>query len=260
MGLKASPGDPSVYVSPSGLRWGLANGSQYQEAHRITHVLVHCFPADASKIGPHSIFTLPPRDVVQLIDDTWRAGPAALPDKPVVYIVDTGRVIGTAAAWITITLSESRPPDPAKMAVVGAMVAGTYVLIGAILTKWLPEPKRNALSAVYAMARRVDDIGDGDLTPARKRAELARARDVATAPAEFPDDPVAVALADAARRLPIPLAALHQAGSLVLLTSLLWWRGRIPTTLRPSNLTQYLWAQQTKQIRPVRTRVLRRSN
>ncbi len=25
-----------------------------------------------------------------------------------------GRVIGTAAAWFTITLSESRPPDPAR--------------------------------------------------------------------------------------------------------------------------------------------------
>ena len=55
-----------------------------------------------------------------------------------------GRVIGTAAAWITITLSESRPPDPAKMATVGAMVAGTYVLIGALLTQWLPEPKQTA--------------------------------------------------------------------------------------------------------------------
>ena len=52
-----------------------------------------------------------------------------------------GRVIGTAAAWLTITLSESRPPDPAKMAVVGAMVAGAYALVGAALTQWLPEPK-----------------------------------------------------------------------------------------------------------------------
>ncbi len=54
-----------------------------------------------------------------------------------------GRVIGTAAAWLTITLSESRPPDPAKMAVVGAMVAGTYALVGAVLTHWLPEPKQD---------------------------------------------------------------------------------------------------------------------
>ncbi|HEX7034911.1 MAG TPA: hypothetical protein VF210_04020, partial [Pseudomonadales bacterium] len=51
-----------------------------------------------------------------------------------------GRILGTAAAWITITLSESRPPDPAKMAVVSACVAGAYALIGAVLTHWLPEP------------------------------------------------------------------------------------------------------------------------
>jgi MFS family permease len=56
-----------------------------------------------------------------------------------------GRVIGTAAAWITITLSASTPPSPARIAVMGACVAGTYVLIGAILTRWLPEPKEGAL-------------------------------------------------------------------------------------------------------------------
>jgi len=57
-----------------------------------------------------------------------------------------GRVIGTAAAWITITLSASTTPSPAKIAVVGGCVAGVYVLIGAILTRWLPEPKEGALS------------------------------------------------------------------------------------------------------------------
>jgi MFS family permease len=56
-----------------------------------------------------------------------------------------GRVIGTAAAWFTLTFSESRPPDPAKIAMVGAAVAGTYALIGAIATSWLPEPPRDAV-------------------------------------------------------------------------------------------------------------------
>ncbi len=51
-----------------------------------------------------------------------------------------GRVIGTAAAWFTITLSESNPPSAAKMAVMAAVVAGVYALIGAVLTQWLPEP------------------------------------------------------------------------------------------------------------------------
>ncbi len=55
-----------------------------------------------------------------------------------------GRVIGTAAAWFTITLSAATPPNPAKIAIVGAAVAGTYVLVGAILTRWLPEPKEQA--------------------------------------------------------------------------------------------------------------------
>ncbi len=51
-----------------------------------------------------------------------------------------GRVIGTAAAWFTITFSQSTPPDPTKIAVVGAIVAGCYALLGVILTQWLPEP------------------------------------------------------------------------------------------------------------------------
>jgi MFS family permease len=52
-----------------------------------------------------------------------------------------GRVIGTAAAWFTITLSESKPPSPEKIAIMSALVAGTYALVGAVLTHWLPEPK-----------------------------------------------------------------------------------------------------------------------
>ena len=54
-----------------------------------------------------------------------------------------GRILGTAAAWMTITLSAATPPNPAKIAVVGACVAGAYTLIGVLLTQWLPEPKEN---------------------------------------------------------------------------------------------------------------------
>lgn len=53
-----------------------------------------------------------------------------------------GRVIGTAAAWFTISLSQSTPPDPGKMAIAGAVVAGLYALVGAIVTHWLPEPSK----------------------------------------------------------------------------------------------------------------------
>lgn len=56
-----------------------------------------------------------------------------------------GRVLGTAAAWFTITFSAATPPSASKIAIVGAAVAGVYILIGAILTRWLPEPKHDEL-------------------------------------------------------------------------------------------------------------------
>jgi len=52
-----------------------------------------------------------------------------------------GRVLGTAAAWFTLTFSKAVPPDPVKIALVAAVVAGAYALVGALLTQWLPEPK-----------------------------------------------------------------------------------------------------------------------
>ena len=52
-----------------------------------------------------------------------------------------GRVLGTAAAWLTLTFSAATPPDPVRIALVGAGVAGAYALVGAILTHWLPEPE-----------------------------------------------------------------------------------------------------------------------
>jgi phytoene synthase len=74
----------------------------------------------------------------------------------------------------------------------------------------LPPVKRRALSAVYAMARRIDDIGDGGLPEAEKLRLLAQARKDATAPDPGSDDLVQVALADAAARLPIPLDAFGE--------------------------------------------------
>jgi MFS family permease len=51
-----------------------------------------------------------------------------------------GRVLGTAAAWLTLTFSAAKPPDPAKIATVGAMVAAGYAIVGFLLTQLLPEP------------------------------------------------------------------------------------------------------------------------
>ena len=78
----------------------------------------------------------------------------------------------------------------------------------------LPADKRRALSAVYAFARRVDDIGDGSLPAADKLTALAAARASVTGlggpAAAAATDPVLVALADAARRFEIPLSAFGE--------------------------------------------------
>ncbi|MFC4048824.1 presqualene diphosphate synthase HpnD [Actinomadura syzygii] len=75
----------------------------------------------------------------------------------------------------------------------------------------LPAPKRRALSAVYAFARRIDDIGDDhDAPPDTRLARLADERARLTRIADHPDDPVLVALADAARDHPIPLDAFGE--------------------------------------------------
>jgi phytoene synthase len=71
----------------------------------------------------------------------------------------------------------------------------------------LPRPKRQAIAAIYAFARQVDDVADGGLPADDKRArlhELHAALD--SAPGE---NAMLVALADARSRYPIPDAALH---------------------------------------------------
>ena len=76
--------------------------------------------------------------------------------------------------------------------------------------KLLPPAKRKALSAVYAFARRVDDIGDGDEPAGRRLAGLAGVRDQLGRLDRPGDDPVLVALADAALRTDLPIPAFHE--------------------------------------------------
>jgi 15-cis-phytoene synthase len=73
----------------------------------------------------------------------------------------------------------------------------------------LPDRKRSALCAVYALARRIDDIGDGDLPVTAKFTELEAVRASLTSPADSAD-PVLLAVADAARRFPVPLEAFEE--------------------------------------------------
>jgi 15-cis-phytoene synthase len=65
----------------------------------------------------------------------------------------------------------------------------------------LPRPKRQAIAAIYAFARRVDDIADGDLPAEEKRPRLEELR---AALDTNPADPVFVALQDARDRFGIP--------------------------------------------------------
>ena len=73
----------------------------------------------------------------------------------------------------------------------------------------LPPDKRAALCALYALARRIDDIGDGDLPLAQKQTALADLRkDLGRM--DDADDPVLLAVADAARRYPVPLDCFEE--------------------------------------------------
>jgi phytoene synthase len=69
--------------------------------------------------------------------------------------------------------------------------------------------QRRATCAVYAFARRIDDIGDGEFDPLEKLQLLDGAsralRELSTAS----DDPVIVALADAHARFSLPIDALE---------------------------------------------------
>jgi phytoene synthase len=70
----------------------------------------------------------------------------------------------------------------------------------------LPPPKRRAMCAVYAFARRVDDIGDGEQPIERRRELLAAIR---AELGEADGSPMRLALADAESRFALPRDALE---------------------------------------------------
>ncbi|MEV8409837.1 presqualene diphosphate synthase HpnD [Streptomyces niveus] len=79
----------------------------------------------------------------------------------------------------------------------------------------LPAEKRQAMSALYAFSRRVDDIGDGTLEAGAKQSRLEDTRAllgrIRSGRVEEDDtDPVAVALTDAASRFELPLGGLDE--------------------------------------------------
>ncbi len=68
----------------------------------------------------------------------------------------------------------------------------------------LPRPKFEALCAIYAFAREIDDIGDGTLDDTTKLAELARARMAIEQLDGGTPGPVLSALAHVERSFPLP--------------------------------------------------------
>jgi phytoene synthase len=73
----------------------------------------------------------------------------------------------------------------------------------------LPPDKRDALCAIYALARRIDDIGDGELPAPAKLEQLDAVRTSLTR-LTTSDDAVLLALHDATRRFPVPLDAFGE--------------------------------------------------
>jgi 15-cis-phytoene synthase len=72
----------------------------------------------------------------------------------------------------------------------------------------LPPDKRRGLAVIYAFARRIDDIGDGTLPAQDKLEQLEQARRSIT---DLPgDDQVLLALADVAKRYPVPVEAFGE--------------------------------------------------
>jgi phytoene synthase len=74
----------------------------------------------------------------------------------------------------------------------------------------LQRPERRALSAVYALARRIDDIGDGDGSPDGKLAGLQRVRKEIDPIDPQTRDPVLMAVADAAARYRLPMSCFAE--------------------------------------------------
>lgn len=74
----------------------------------------------------------------------------------------------------------------------------------------LDPSRRKALSAVYAMARRVDDIGDEPGDNVTKLHALADLRQLILSATSSTNDAVLTALHDAASRFPIPLQAFGE--------------------------------------------------
>lgn len=74
----------------------------------------------------------------------------------------------------------------------------------------LHPPERRALSAVYALARRIDDLGDDEGDPEDKLAALEGVRRELGGDLRASSDPVLAAIGDATARYELPLSAFDE--------------------------------------------------
>ena len=74
----------------------------------------------------------------------------------------------------------------------------------------MKKPERRALSAVYALARRIDDVGDGTAAPEEKLSGLQTIRKEIEPIDPQTSDPVLVAVADASRRYGLPMSCFGE--------------------------------------------------
>jgi hypothetical protein len=79
-----------TWRTPAGVDYG--PGSIH--GNRVKHVLDHAEPNPAKKA--HTVFNVGRARVLGLVDEAWRAKGNPLPNDPGAYIVQMGRVIGTA--------------------------------------------------------------------------------------------------------------------------------------------------------------------
>ena len=77
----------------------------------------------------------------------------------------------------------------------------------------LPEPRRNAICAIYAFMRKADDLSDDESTPREQRLQNLEEWQTAwhsAAEGTSTEDPVFIAVRDATRRYAIPLSLLDE--------------------------------------------------
>ena len=86
-----TPDGDIVHVSPAGLRYG----SDPRFGNRVDHVLSHTTP-NPNRPGTHSVFNMQGDDALSLVDEAWMRRGVPDPNDSAAFVVDMGRVIGTA--------------------------------------------------------------------------------------------------------------------------------------------------------------------